>query len=550
MVSGQNKDKNKTAKHIDFYTQLDDFFYRNELSLFWFGLALAALLSLFLFDIRISRSGDDVHYIIKGYDLANGFLFPAAKSPLYPFLLSPFIAIFGIRFVLLKFLSLLAVVGQFVFIFKAYRRNIPNAVFYPAFLLATINPYVLYYSSQTYSEAAFMLIQSILIYYFLKNFITQDESQEIKHQYKKVLLLSFIIFLCGMTRSIGYVSLLAILLYFLTQKKWSLTIFVSVCFSIFYGLFEIIKRIVWDFKNLPDNLQIADLLLKDSNFPEKGNENLIGFFQRFFENSQIYLSKYFYVFLGFRPEITSNSVILTIFFCLLFGLAIFWAVRINKTLLFTGIYIGMFYFFTFFFLPIGWESSRMVVTYFPFVMIFVYSGMYYLLTVSNMKKFQFLYLLVVSIVFLACLNRTGDKVVAQIPVLKHNFGGDKFYGYPTELENYLKLAEWTGRNLPQKEVIACNKPNIAQIYGNRKFYGIGQISNENADTILKVLKLNNVKYIITGTLTKENQKKSKIDEEAIHRYLFCIQNKYPNVIRQIQQIGNKEPAFAFEIVYP
>jgi hypothetical protein len=59
-----------------------------------------------LFDIRVSLSGDDSEYILRAYNFIHGE-FPTFQGPLYPIVLSPFIALFGISLPLLKMLSAL-----------------------------------------------------------------------------------------------------------------------------------------------------------------------------------------------------------------------------------------------------------------------------------------------------------------------------------------------------------------------------------------------------------------------------------------------------------
>jgi hypothetical protein len=500
----------------------------------------------------LSKGGDDAEYIVRAHSLITDFAYPTFQGPLYPFVLSVFVWIFGISLPLLKFLSVLFAVGQFYFIFKTYHKNIiPGAIFYTAFFLTATNAYVLYYASQTYSEALFMLIQSILVYYFIRNFIEGfDEGVGLNNNYKKYLITGLLIFLAGMTRSVGYAGLGAIVLYLLIQRQWRSAGFISLSLGFFYGLFDILKRLIWNFSESQFKLQADQLLLKDPYYPEKGTEDLAGFAMRFIDNSQIYLSKYFFIYIGFRPDITNINTTLTIFVFILFGLALFWAFKKNKTILFTGIYVGVMFAVTFFMLQTRWDSSRLVVTYFPFVMVFIFSGLYYLLTFKQFKDFQFIYILFIIIVLMVSLNRTGDKVIEQIPVIKHNLQGDKYYGLTPDWINYIQMAEWVGNNIPPDAVVASRKPSIDRIYGNRKFLGIYRVPNENPDSLLANLKKNNVKYVMVGSLRKYEQKKTEFVINTIHRYLYFIQTKYPNAIRQIHQIGNDEASFLFEIQYP
>ena len=50
-----------------------------------------------------------------------------------------------------------------------------------------------------------------------------------------------------------------------------------------------------------------------------------------------------------------------------------------------------------------------------------------------------------------------------------------------------------------------------------------------------------------ASLRKYEAQKTQYTINTIHRYLFYIQQKYPERIKLVKQIGTDEPAYLFEI---
>lgn len=541
------KSKNtQTRATTDFFGKLNNFLEKNQKILFWVTCIVAFITSLLLFDLKVSKGGDDAAYIVRAINFVNDFEFPSFQGPLYPMLLSLPVFLFGVKLPLLKSISVIFIIGQFVFLFKAFRKNIPNTIFYAGIILAAFNAYILYYASQTYSEALFMFLQSILFFYFIKYFVINENT---KGTIKIHIIIGFLIFLMGITRSVGYASLFAVILYLAIARQWKNIALIFGGFLGFSLLFSLFKKAIWGAAGVQFSTQARQLLQKDYYYPDKGTEDLAGFIQRFIDNSQIYLSKYFYIYLGFKKDICDPSTLLTLLTYSFFALAIFWAFKKNKTLMFTGIYLAVIYAITFLMLQQRWDSSRLVITSAPLVFIFVLSGFYYLLKKSQFKKLQFLFVILFAIVFLSNFNRTTTKIENNSKILVSNLKGDRYSGFTPDWVNYLKMATWVGDNIPNDVMVACRKPNLAQIFANRKFRGIYRMPSQDADTLIDLLKKSNVEYVIMASLRKFENRKTEYTINTIKRYLYYIQEKYPYSLEQVLKIGNDEPAYLFKIHY-
>ncbi|PLX23441.1 MAG: hypothetical protein C0597_01000 [Marinilabiliales bacterium] len=281
----------------------------------------------------------------------------------------------------------------------------------------------------------------------------------------------------------------------------------------------------------------------------KGNENLMGFFERFVGNSNLYLSKHLYKFIGLRPEFPQPNTFLTLIIYALFIIAIYFAFKKNKYLLFTGIYLAVLVGITFVIVQTRWDQDRLILVYLPLILLFLFSGIYYLGKQKSYRFIQFLLPILLVILFFTNLNVTTKKVKANDEYLMESLAGNEFYGMTPDWINYIKMSQWAAKNVPKEVMIACRKPSISFIYAKREFHGIYRITTEDPDELLQKLKDRNVKYVIMGSLRKHPLQKTQYTINTVQRYLYFIQQKYPEKIKHIQTIGADEPAYLFEILY-
>ncbi len=543
--------KNKSVvQENDLLSIFDRFFEKRSETIFWITLLITLLFGLLLFDLKVSRGGDDSTYIIRASDLIHDFKFPSFQGPLYPMILSIFVAFLGINLPVLKLISFVFLLLHFYLFYTVFTKKIPASLLIFNLLLLAINPYILYYGSQTYSEALFMMEQMLLFLVVFKYFISnENETIDIRKDYKKFLLLGGILFVMTITKSVSYASILAVITFFAIQKYWKSIAYMLSSFAGFFILWEIIKRTIWKASDLQFATQGSILLNKEAYSPKDGKEDLMGFVGRFFENSNLYLSKHFYKFLGLRPEITDPIIPLTILTFLIFGLAIYFVFKRNKYLLFTGLYAGILTGITFIVLQKKWESGRMILPYFPFALLFIFAGFHYMLKTKTVKILQFAIPLLVIILFFTTFSVTIDKVNEQQKELRANLRGDMLNGFTTDWVNFLKMSQWVAQNIPPDQVVASRKPDISFIYSNRRFWGMFSVPSENADTLLNILKKNKVRYVIMASLRKYEAQKTEYTINTEMRFLYYIQQKYPDIIKPVHQIGEDEQATLFEIKY-
>ncbi|MDR2764469.1 MAG: hypothetical protein LBB90_05505, partial [Tannerella sp.] len=103
------------------YGILNGFFERHRRTFFWLAMILSVLMCIFMFDVKVTQSGDDCDYIIAADDFWRHFTFPTYHGPLYPIVLSPFAGIFGMNLILFKSLSSIFILLSIWLFYKGFQ---------------------------------------------------------------------------------------------------------------------------------------------------------------------------------------------------------------------------------------------------------------------------------------------------------------------------------------------------------------------------------------------------------------------------------------------
>ena len=543
---------NKIEKRNSLFDILNNLLGNNDKFLFYFILSSCLLFSLLLLNIRISEGGDDSTYIEVAYNYSQDFFnyYYTFQAPLYPMLLSVIIQFAGINLILFKFVSIIFNFMSIVLLLKALTNKVPPLVLYPVAFLTAINATFLYYASQTYTEAFFMFLQGLLIYLFTKLPEEEKSLKEVSKNRKIWVLFGLIVFLLTITKNVAIITVPALIIYFVIQKRlYSLAAFVT-SFAIFKGPFEVLKKLIWK-----DATQYSSqgnvLLLKDPYDPSQGAESIAGFVSRLSQNSNLYLSKRLFQILGLKAEdsveINGGLMLLVVTFCIIGIVTIFR--RRNKLLLFIAIYTALMVAGTFIALQTRWDQSRLILVFVPFILIIILYGFHEIL-----KKYSFsvqsLYLYVIIGLLIAGTMKTFSKTAENIPIVRKNLKGDQYYGYTQDWANFLKLSEWCGKNLPEESLVVSRKAPMSFIYSKgKKFHPVYKTFSTDADTVLASFKVSGVTHVILASLRRNPQKADGNVINTIHRIIQPISQKYPEKLTMIRQEGTHEPAFLYKINY-
>ena len=448
----------------------------------WVLLGITFLFSLLLFDIRVSLSGDDSSYIIRAYDFIHSFKYPSFQGPLYPIVLSIFVAVFGISLVPLKVLSLLSVLAFMYLFFVTFKSRIPSTLLVITLSAVSVNSFILYYASQTYNEAFYILVQMVMVMVFFRNFIDSGQALPIKEDLKRHVLLALSLLALVLTKNVGYSAVFAVVAYFLLRGQWKNLVYAIVAFGVTMLVYQGVKYLLWHDGGLQFSSQGPGLMNKDYYNPQSGKEDLAGFYTRFVENSNQYLSKHFVSVIGLIkvvPVMTVNSLLTLLIYLIAIGSLVFTYMK-NKYLFFTGLLAGAFLVVTFFILQVKWDQSRLIIPAVPMLLLMLLAFFYYVSGFRNYKLLQVLVPLLALLIFFQSLAATAVAINMNCEI------SGRYGGLTPDWKNYLKASEWAAANLPKDAVIACRKPSISFVYGNgRNFFGIMQLPAYSTDIFMR-----------------------------------------------------------------
>jgi hypothetical protein len=355
-----------------------------------------------------------------------------------------------------------------------------------------VNSTILYFASQTYSEALYMFLQSLMVLLFINTYVAlQSEPQlSLKKQVIRWFLLGFIVFLSSLTRNIGIVALLVMLLFLLTEKKILASLILLLSYIVYLIPYKIYKAVVWEVGRPKGSSQLSEILMKNPYDKSQGSEDLSGMVVRFFENARLYLSKHFMIGIGLHdPSSAEKNWFVTFLIMAIFCITLYYAFKRSKVMFFIAIYLGASVAATFIALQKSWDQMRMVVIYFPMLILLLAWG---LQQFSRRKGFGFLTVflpLFLVFVFFKTLGQTLDKVKENQKVLIKNLSGNQYYGFTPDWQNFLFMSQWVGENIPDSAVVASRKPSMSFIYSKgRDFYGIYRFPSEEPLKLISSLR--------------------------------------------------------------
>ncbi|NPA35739.1 MAG: hypothetical protein GXO47_02710 [Chlorobi bacterium] len=537
----EQKNKSNTIEY------LNNFLRQNEKALLFISLGLSVLFGLLLFNLRISEGGDDSTYIIRAYDLIKEGKYPSYQGPLYPMFLSVIIALTGIKIGILKFTSLLFMAAFFILFHRAFRQRVEPIVLYPVLLFLSVNSYLLYFASQTYSEAMFLAELAGFFLVFFKHIDHEDKS--LKDSRKALMIIATGALILTLTRTIGLGVVIAVTLYFVLNKEYKKAGIFIAFFIAFLGIWLMLKGAVWGFESSQGSSQATSLIYKNPYDFSQGKETFTGYLGRFVDNSNLYISKHFLKILGFRSanSIKYNSLY-TVIFYLFFIFTFITIFKKNRYLLFTGIFIIVFTGITFISLQKIWDQYRLIIPIVPFTAVFLFSGLVELFRKKQFVRFGFIVPVLFSLTIILSAGQSFKKI--DLMTLRSNINGNKFKGYTDDWANYLKMAEYVGEHLDKNSFVACRKPNMARLYaGGKKFYGIYRFNTTNPDSLLNRLKKRHVTHIIMANLRKNPRVNNGLTINTVKRYMAYIVQKYPKTFILQYKTGKSEPAYLFRIDY-
>ena len=525
-------------------------------------LIIGVVLSVISFNARISEAHDDSLYIEAAYRYVHEFpnYYYTANAPMYPMVLALLTVVFGTNLIVFKLFSMLFFVAGAVLYYKAVKGSVPDILKYFAFAFLCINHLVLYFSSQTFSESFYMLVQATFFFYFIRFNFGADPltGNNLKDEYKRWLILGLLMMLLTLAKNILLFGIAAIFVYFIFYKEYRKAVISLVSFGIFKALYELIKSLVWGDSAIQYKSQMGILLNKDPYDASEGQEDLAGFIGRFTDNIGLYLGKRFFQILGLKDENTGEVSYLLAF--LVLGLTFYGLYRAVKdrqrVIVFLVLFAGTIAFGTFFVLQARWDQPRFIMVHMASLLIGIFYGLYRLLEKDTFNQSLFVGLIIVltTSLFVSSFKR-GIK---NIPIVKKNLQGDIYFGYTPDWQHYLQASAWVKNNLPDSALVACRKAPMSFVYSGRHFFPIYSViakdsltNQSNPDSALAYFKRNKVTHILLASLRVDPRRNTGQVINTVHNILYPIAMKYPEKVISVRQFGDEvnEPSIIYALKY-
>lgn len=549
---GIKKDMTTKSVELSVFDQMEVWFEKHDNKLFFILLFFSTLFSLLLFDSKVSPGGDDSSYIERAWLLLKEGKFPYYQGPGYPVFLALFVKLFGLKVVALKFFSVICQFGFVWFTYKAFVKRIPYTVLFALISFISFNAFIQYYSSQTFTETFFLFVQSVCFYIMFKIIDSLNSAltlvEDLKQNYLKWILFGLLFVLLSISKSIAIVAIVAVIMYFVLNKNYKQVLFALVAFITIRLIYQFIATSIYG----PSNSDQFEMILrKDLYKPEAGHEDFGGIIARFFNNFNTYISLHMYRILNLRsfkydatkinPALSYISAVVMIIFTYL-------SFKKNKYVFFSSIYLIMLCGGIFLGIQAANMQDRLIIIVIPFIFLLLFYGTYEL--VKRYSGIRFLFIMFAGIMLLVTIGKSAIQAKKNTIALKKNLSGDIYYGYTPDWENFLKMSKYCADSLPDSAQVLSRKPNMSFIYGNgKKFIGQYWVTSTDADSVLKIWKKQNIKYVLLPTLRMNPEKNNGRFINTIHRMLQPVAEKYPEKLKLLKTIGTDEPTYLYEIDY-
>jgi hypothetical protein len=488
----KKKETSNSSSSRTFLQSIDDWIGPKLNLFFFFSLFLTILIGAMLFDVKISTGGDDSSYIEMANNFLQGRSFPTWHGPLYCIFLSLPMMIFGVNVIWLKMFSFLFIIVHLVLFYYTFKRLVSPTILALIMLIISVNSSILYFASQTYSEAMYMFLQSLIVFLFINYYLVIKDNQKltIKEQIIQWLILGFFVFLASLTRNIGIISLFVMVFILILDKKFMASLMLTASYFAYFMPYKLYKYLFWHTDIAKGSRPFHEILLKNFYNPSAGYEDFSGMVVRFLENARLYLSKHFMIGIGLHdPTSTDKSWVVTLIVVGLFLISLYYAYKRNKVMLFVALNLGGSMAATFIALQQSWDQMRMVIIYVPMLLLLLAWGIQ---QQAGNKGYGFLYLLLpvlLVLIFFKTLGLSVEKMKANQKVLSKNISGNLYYGFTPDWQNFLRMSEWVGKNIPDTALVASRKPSMSFIYSNgRDFYAMYRFPTETPEKLLGELR--------------------------------------------------------------
>ena len=445
------------------------------------------ILSVFLFDPKLSPGGDNAVYIILAESMISGKGYRNIHLPhepehaFYPFgfpvILTLPVLIFGNNIFILKIFIVLSGIVMVFFLYKIAEHLFKDKS--KILMIFCITIYILItYNHWIYTEMPYLCISLVALYFFLK-----ASPKRKSFYYISFFLATFAVFI----RTVGITLVMAMVLVMLLKKQFKYAILLILLFLLIF--------IPWQVRNAGINQEggyLEQLLAKHPYDLTYGRAGFSDFTRRVYDNSVFYT--FIIIPLTLMPILESGIIFILvgslIVLLTLLGLIIrFKKIGIIELYFIFGCIVILIW-------PRVWSSERLFLPFLPMFIICFYRGIIWVAQKIKLKYFG--YLIIGIFVLLNAVNIFKESI-KSIKNKAAYLRGDEYAGYEDVWRHYFETIDWVDKHLPAGSVILARKPEFVYIKSKRKSLGYPFIPEP---TLVKAV-LEQCDYIIFDNVYKK-----------------------------------------------
>jgi hypothetical protein len=462
-------------------------------------LLLQSIVVAAVFTPQPHSGGDNAGYLSLAHSLLDRGTYqeiwdpaepPHTKyPPVFPALLAAMMLLgaktWGAFKLIPAFSTVLAV--AFTFLWVRERRGIPLAV--AVALLLGFSESVVYYSQWILSDPTFLALSVAALWALDRQAGWPRNGEEGERRWLPLAAGMALVVLAYLTRSAGLPLVVATFLWLGMKKRWKAVALFGLAFGVPAALWFLRGKV------LGGSEYVSEFWLMDPYQPHLGTVGIGGLFQRAVDNLVAYCTVIIPGGIvgdgwGFLPPLGIGLALTTVV-----GWVRAVRDRVGPAELFLPLYLGLILLW-----PTPWSGDRFALPLLP--LLFFYSGAALLWLFSSLPaKASRPTLVVLSLAVVLLAGTEWTRMASQASACRKTTreGAPSGCLFPAQGE-YLALAEWSGRNLPDGAVVTTRKPRTFYVMSGVKARSIPLVADRTE--FLRRLQVGDSRYVTLDLLDR------------------------------------------------
>ena len=481
-------------------------------------LALHLVLSLVLFDPKLSTGGDNAQYLILAKSILHGSYSNMQEPgsppnsqypPFFPMLLAPVVAVSGGSLMPVKLLIVACGIVGLLMFYLVLRRLGSGRDWVPPLLLLTVSPLFLSYAHDTYTEVPFVMVSLPALYFLLR-------AAKERRSWLFAGLAGLFAALAFLTRTQGLALPLGLGTFLALKRRWrELGVFALVFFATW------LPWLIRDLQVPHDAGYLAQLLRRNWYDAASGNAGAGEFLRRILDNMGIYLFRVLPAVV--LPLVSSAKAILPLFGVAVSGVTLWGFITEAKKrgmgmvewcVLFAAGVLSVW--------PTVWSGDRFLLPILPLLLWYLMAG---LRDLARRLKLLKLPAYAAALLAVICLAANIGQAGTNLKNLSDYAKGDRFAGYDDAWRTYFQASEWLRDHTDPNAVVVSRKPVFTYLVSGRQSFVYPYVADEKQ--VLDDIDRRGATHVFLETFFGSST-----------QYLYPVIRDHPERFQQIGSVGS------------